>query len=315
VTLRNGDCDSAAALSASSTTLDLLLPWEFSPTVLLTTAAAVALYVRGMMGSAVPVPYSRRVAYFAGVGLIYSALQTSWEYYASHMFFVLQLQHFVLHDLGPALLAAAAPGATLFRGLSRWAGASRQARIRALGKPFHFLLDARIATALYVLTQLVWLLPPIFFDVMLNNGLYKVMSWCTVLGGLPFWHLMLDPRPHPLSRLRLRHRFFFLYLAMLPMTLVSAALAFSQSNWFPVYSVCGRFLPISPVMDQELGGSAMWIPGAALFGIVFFLSLGRKLDQAEITRHRAAGAPVISTLEGTSPGHADPHRGTAEDPA
>jgi hypothetical protein len=37
--------------------------------------------------------------------LIYSALQTQWDYFASHMFFVLQLQHFALHDLGPALLA------------------------------------------------------------------------------------------------------------------------------------------------------------------------------------------------------------------
>jgi putative membrane protein len=268
-----------------------------------------------MVGTAVSVPYPRRIAYFAGLGLIYLALQTRCEYYASHMFFVLQLQHFVLHDLGPALLAAAAPGATFFRGLSHSTGPRPQALMRALGQRLHLLLDARIATVLYVVTQLVWLLPPIFFDAMLSNRIYKVMSWSTVLGGLPFWHLMLDPRSYPSARLRLRQRFLFLYQAMLPMTLVSAALAFSQTNWFPVYEVCGRFLPISPVMDQELGGSAMWIPGAALFGIVFFLSLGRRLDQAEIVRPRAAGAPLISDLEGTSRAHADPRRGTAEGPA
>jgi len=296
-------------------TLDLLLPWEFSPTVLLTTGLAVALYIRGMVGTPVAVSYPRRIAYFAGVGLIYSALQTACEYYASHMFFVLQLQHFVLHDLGPALLAAAAPGATLFRGMPDWARPRLQAASRTLAKPLDFLFDVRAATALYVVTQLVWLLPPIFFDTMLSNPLYKLMSWSTVLGGLPFWHLMLDPRPHPLGGLRLRQRFFALYLAMLPMTLVSAALAFSQSNWFPVYAVCGRFLPISPVMDQELGGSAMWIPGAALFGIVFFLFLARRLDQAEIIRQHAAGAPLISNPAGTSRERADPHRGTAEGPA
>ena len=269
-----------------------------------------------MVGTAVAASYPRSIAYFAGVGLVYAALQTSCEYYASHMFFVLQLQHFVLHDLGPALLAAAAPGATLYRGLTHGAGSALQPRIRALGRPFHFLLDARIATALYIVTQLVWLLPPIFFDTMLSNRLYKVMSWSTVLGGLPFWHLMLDRQSYPLARLRLRQRFVFLYLAMMPMTLVSAALAFSQTNWFPVYAVCGRFLPISPVMDQELGGSAMWIPGAALFGIVFFMFLGRRLDQAGIVRHRApGGAPLISNPEGRSRAHADPSRGTAEDPA
>lgn len=297
------------------TTLDFLLPWEFSPTVLLTTGLALGLYVRGLIRTPGPVSRARSTAYFAGVGVLYLALQTACEYYASHMFFVLQLQHFVLHDLGPALLAAAAPGATLASGLPRRPGPRLQAPICALEAPFRFVLDLRIATLLYVVTQLVWLLPPIFFDTMLSNPLYELMSWTTVLGGLPFWHLMLDPRPHPLGGLRLRQRFFALYLAMVPMTLVSAALAFSQTNWFPVYAVCGRFLPISPVMDQELGGSAMWIPGAALFGIVFFMFLGRRLDQAEIVRHRAAGAPLISGLEGTSRAHADPSRGTAGDPA
>lgn len=270
------------------TTLDFALPWQFSPTVLLATALAVGLYVRGMAGTTLPVPYVRRVSYFGGVGLIYSALQTACDYYAGHMFFVLQLQHFVLHDLGPALLAAGAPGAALFRGMPQWARSRLQTPAAALRRLLNLLLDLRIATVLYVVSQLVWLLPPIFFEVMLSNRLFKAMSWITVLGALPFWHLILDPRPYPLSRLRLRYRFFALYVAMLPMTLASAALAFSQTNWYPVYAVCGRFLPISPVMDQELGGTAMWVPAAALFGVVFFLFLGRKLDQAGIVHPGAA---------------------------
>lgn len=265
-------------------TLEFMLPWELSPTVLLTAALAVALYVRGVMGTRLPVPYPRRLAYFAGVGFIYAALQTAAAYYASHMFFVLQLQHFALHDLGPALLAAAAPGAILSRGLPWPARARLQAAGRAMRRPLQVLLDARAATLLYVVSQLVWLLPPIAFDVMLSSRLFEVMNWSAVLGALPFWHLMLDPRPYPLARLRLRQRFFSLYLAMLPMTLASAALAFSRTNWYPVYAVCGRFMPISPVMDQELGGTAMWVPGAMLFGIVLFLFLARRLDQAETAR-------------------------------
>ena len=275
--------------------------------MLLTTVLAVGLYARGMTGTAAPTSPVRRVAWFAGVALIYLALQTSLNYYASHMFFVLQLQHFVLHDLGPALLAAATPGATLSRGLPRWARSWLQPIARTFQVPRELLLDPGIATALYVVSQLVWLLPAITFDVMLSNRLFELMSWSTVLGALPFWHLMLDPRPHPPARLRLRQRFIFLYLASLPMTFVSAALAFSQTNWYLVYAVCGRFLPISPVMDQELGGTAMWVPGALLFGGVLFVFLGRKLDQGAV--------PLTSGLAGTSPGHADPRRGTAAGPA
>lgn len=261
--------------------LELVLPWDFSPTVLLATTLAAALYLRGTLRDSASVSHLRRAAFFAGVLSIYCALQTACGYYASHMFFVLQLQHFVLHDLGPALLASAAPGAVLLRGLPRWTRSRLRSGGLAVGKPFHSLLDARLATLLYVVSQLVWLLPPIAFEVMLSNRLFRLMNWCTVLGALPFWFLVLDPRPSPHSRLRLRQRFFVLYLAMLPMTVASAALAFSQTNWYPVYAVCGRFLPISPVMDQELGGTAMWVPTALLFGLVFFIFLGRQLDRTE----------------------------------
>lgn len=294
-------------ITAALPPLDLLIPWEFSPTVLVTATLALVLYIRGIMGTTLSVHRARHVAYFAGVGLIYSALQTALNYYAGHMFFVLQLQHFALHDLGPALLAAAAPGRMLAAGLPRRARAPLQLAVRALRTPLEILLDARFATLLYIVSQLVWLLPRIAFDVMLSNRLFAVMNWSTVLGALPFWHLMLDPRSHGPARLRLRERFIFLYLAMMPMTLVSAALAFSQTNWYPVYAVCGRFLPISPVMDQELGGTAMWVPGAMLFGIVFFMFLGRRLDRA--------GIPLNSGPAGTSPEPADPRRGTVAGPA
>lgn len=285
--------------------LALVLPWQFSPTVLLATTLALVLYLRGAAASAAP--SLRRAAYFAGIALIYLALQTACGYYSSHMLFVLQLQHFVLHDLAPALLAAAAPGAALARGLPPWGGSRLQAVRGVLSRPLNLLLDVRIAAALYVVSQLVWLLPPIAFDVMLSNRLFELMNWSVVLGALPFWHLMLDPRRYPLARLRLRRRFIYLYLGMMPMTLASAALAFSQTNWYPVYAVCGRFLPISPVMDQELSGTAMWVPGAMLSGLVFFLFLGRRLDQGAIA--------VTSGSEGKSPGRADPRRGTAAGPA
>lgn len=264
-------------------TTEFLLPWQVSPTVLVAIAFAVILYVRGMRRTTPPAPLARRLAFFGGVAFIYAALQTSVEYFASHMFFVLQLQHFTLHDLGPALLAAAAPGAALARGLPERAEGTLPVAARALRGSSRLLRDPIGATAIYFVTQLIWFLPPLAFDAMISNWVYRIMSWSVVLGGLPFWHLILDPRPHPLSRLRLRYRFAILYLAMVPMMLLSAALAFSQTDWYPVYAVCGRFLPISAVADQQAAGMAMGIPGQLMFGIILFLALGRRLERASAT--------------------------------
>ena len=262
-------------------TLELMLPWELSPTVLIAIAVAAGLYARGMTCTVPPAPHARRIAYFCGLALIYAALQTRWDYFAGHMFFVLQLQHFTLHDLGPALLAAAAPGAALARGLPKGVRAHLPTVARVLRVPSRLVVDPVFAIAVYFVTQLIWFWPPIAFDAMISNWVYRLMSWSVVLGGLPFWHLMLDPRPHPLSRLRLRYRFVILYLAMVPLMVTAAALAFSQTDWYPVYAVCGRFLTIPAVTDQQLGGTALGIPGQVLFGLVFFLALGRRLERAD----------------------------------
>ena len=59
------------------------------------------------------------------------------------------------------------------------------------------------------------------------------------------------------------------------------ALTLSGSNWYPVYTVCGRFLATPPVADQQLRGVVMWVLGAALYAGAFFIVLGRNLGQDE----------------------------------
>ena len=276
------------------TQMGLLLPWQLSPTLLVALLLAAGLYLRGGARMVPRPPPLRRAAFLSGLGLIYLALQTSWDYYASHMFSVLQLQHFALHDLAPALLACAAPGAALANGVPKRLRARCEPARRPVQALARVLLDPRVAMLLYVGSLLIWLWPPVTFAVMVSNGLYKLMSWTALLGALPFWHLVLDPRSGPLARLRLRHRFALLYRGMAPMMLVSASLAFSTTDWYPVYAVCGRFAPISAVADQQLAGLAMWVPGGLLFGVVFVGFLGRRFERQGMpparTRLRSAGS-------------------------
>jgi len=281
-----------------------LLPWQFSPTVLCGLVLAAVLYGRGSRGMGLSA--GRRIAFYLGLLLIYCALQTAWEYFASHMMFVLQLQHFALHDLAPVLLAWAAPRAALTRGLPRFPRASRSPRLTHFTRLIHMraaglqetiraaarlLLNPVVAVMTYVAALLVWLWPPLTFDVMLSNELYRLMSWSVLAGALPFWLLVLDPRPYPLARLKPGHRIVMLHFAMLPIVLTGAALSLSDRNLYPVYAVCGRFLPIAPVSDQQLGGVVTWVLGAAVFALVFFIVLGRNLEQeeAELSARRLAG--------------------------
>jgi len=259
--------------------LALILPWEFSPVVLATVVIVVTLYARGASRAVGPIARSRYLMFYLGILLIYCALQTSWDYYASHMFFVHRLQHFVLHDVGPALLAASAPAGELVRGLPRWMSrhiATMAVRLRPVAR---VIFDPWTATALYVASLIVWIWPSVHFDVMLSNGLYRLMNWSVVVGDLPFWWLVLDPRPYPLARVRGGYRLLMLFIVMLPMMLAGAILSLSRRDWYTVYDICGRFAPVSALTDQHLGGLIIWIPGNVLLGVVALVVLRRILYQ------------------------------------
>ena len=257
--------------------LSRLLPWEVSPTVLVTVAVVIALYVRGVRRSRPATPVGRRIAFGAGLFLIYAALQTSWDYYASHMFFVHRMQHLVLHDIAPALLMGAAPGAALARGLPE-AVRRRLPVLKGVLRPLtRVLVDPWTASAFYIASLLLWLWPSVHFDVMLSDWLYRTMNWSVVLCDLPFWWIVLDPRPWPLARVKSGWRILMLAVVMLPMMIVGACLSLVQRDVYTVYAVCGRFLPISPVTDQQLGGLIIWIAGAFTIGVVFLFVFARML--------------------------------------
>jgi putative membrane protein len=275
--------------------LSQLLPWEFSPTVLATVAVVATLYARGVRRTDSPIPARRRVAFGLGLFLIYAALQTHWDYYASHMFFVHRLQHLVLHDVGPALLMGAAPGAALARGLPAPLRRRLGVLTAALRGPARLLLDPWTATVMYIASLLLWLWPSVHFDVMLSNGLYKAMNWSVVLGDLPFWWLVLDPRPWPLARVKQGWRILMLVAVMPPMMAAGAILSLSERDRYLVYDVCGRFLPISAITDQQVGGLVIWIAGGLTIGIVFLIVIARMLG------HEKRAAPAATALRVAKP--------------
>jgi putative membrane protein len=276
------------ALSLSSV-LYQLLPWEVSPTVLVTVAVVAALYFRGAGRTDPETPMGRRIAFGSGLVLIYAALQTHWDYYASHMFFVHRLQHLVLHDVGPALLMGAAPGAALARGLPEALRRRLSALRVALRGPARALIEPWTATAMYIASLLLWLSPTVHFDVMLSDWLYRTMNWSVVLADLPFWWLVMDPRPWPLARVKSGWRILMLLVSMLPMMVIGAILSLAQHDEYRVYEVCGRFLPIAPVVDQQLGGLIIWIGGSFFIGIIVLVVFARMLGHVKRAAPTALG--------------------------
>jgi putative membrane protein len=267
--------------------LAFLLPWEFSPPALALCAGAVLVYARG----ARRLPAGERpgagctVAFVAGWALIYFVLQTRWDYYSQHMFFMHRIQHLVLHHLGPFLVVLSQPLPALARGLP----ASAVERVvrpfwrhRLTRLAYRALQNWLVAPVLFVGLIYLWLTPSIHFDAMLSLPLYLVMNWSMLLDGLLFWALMLDPRSRREGALLgLGPRIFLLLAAIVPQIAIGARIGLATHELYDVYTVCGRAWPMSALTDQSLGGLITWIPAAMMhvLGVLLLLARWMRSDQ------------------------------------
>jgi putative membrane protein len=272
-------------------------PWEFSPTVYLATALALFWYWRGV---ALAPPEERpaawrQVAYVLGVGLVYAVLQTRFEYWSLHMFFLHRLQHVAMHHLGPFLIALGAAGGAVRYGMPAWL--RRLVEARAMRALMRIVQQPLVASFLFVGLVFFWLIPPIHFAAMLDRRLYAVVNWSMVVDGILFWWLVLDPRPKPPARVSYGTRAALSFGVMFPQIALGAIIAFSPRDLYPYYDLCGRLFPsIDAIADQHFGGLIIWIPPAMMSVIGMMLAIGALCQHEDATIETSPEGAALAEL-------------------
>lgn len=259
-------------------------PWDFSALQYLAATLSLFWYGRGIgrLPAAERPSAWRSVAFVAGVLVLYAVLQTRFEYWSQHMFFLNRAQHVVMHHLGPFLIALGWPGTPIKRGMPAWV--QRVSESRPVAAAVRLLQQPVLAVVLFVGLFYVWLIPSIHFHAMINPLLYQVMNWSMVLDGVLFWCLVLDPRPHPPARVSFGARAALSVAVMFPQIALGAIITFSGRDLYPYYDLCGRLFPsISALNDQHIGGIVSWIPPAmmSVLGVVVILNMLRLAEEAE----------------------------------
>ncbi len=272
-----------------------LLPWEFSPTVVIVTLAALVLYGRGWRRVGSAAGLARPAAFIAGVALPYAFLETHLEYYSLHLFWLQRIHHLVLHHLAPFLLALSAPGPILEQGTPSWIKTLlwRPLAVSPACRSFYRILQQPVvASGLFVGLIFFWLTPAMQFDGMVSRRVYDVMNASMLIDGILFWWLMVGPEdPTRLARLSYGARMAVLVAITIPQSILGAYLTFHASVLYPSFSVCGRAGSLSPLLDQQLAGLNTWIPAGMMSAVGLAVVASRWLADD-------SGGSVISAAAG-----------------
>lgn len=239
--------------------------WHFTPDIVLLALLAVALYVAGLRRlrgrETLPSPW-RSASFLGGVALVFFALESPLDSLSEHLFFIHQIQHFLLHSIGPMLVMLAAPQGPLLTGSPRalrhyligpvMANGPVRVVFRAVSRP-------TAATLLFVGSLYLWQWPVLHDLAVRNDAVHYAMHVSMLVAGLVFFWCVFDVRPAPLGA-RYGARVTMLWVAVVGNILLGAVTTLKRDVLYTAYDAFGRLWGFAGLADEQLGGLIIWIP-------------------------------------------------------
>ena len=265
--------------------------WGFvtNPVPSLFLLAALYLYINGLNNwpnPTHPINNWQKGSFFAGILVLFAALQSPMEPLAEHYFSIHQLQHLLVRMVGPLLLLLGAPLTPMLRGMPPWL---RKGVVRRLVRmpPARWVYGKITNPIFTVVTFLgllyVWQAPGPHDLAVHNDWVHELMHGTMLISGFLFWWIVIDPKPHR-SRLHYGLRVLYLGLIVLPNTLLGAAITFQEGLIYSAYQELPRpWEGLSHLSDQRFGGLMLWVPGDMMCiisaGIVMYMWYQREMEE------------------------------------
>ena len=268
-----------------------LTAWGFitNPVPSLFLLASLYFYINGLNSwpnPTHPVSNWQKASFFAGILVLFAALQSPVEPLAEHYFSIHQVQHILVRMVGPLLILLGAPLTPMLRGMPTWL---RQGVIRRIVRTsvahwiYWKITNPVFTIAAFLGLLFFWQIPGPHDLAVHNDYVHELMHGTMLISGFLFWWIVVDPKPHR-SRLHYGLRVLYLGLIVLPNTLLGAAITFQERLIYSAYQELPRpWEGFSYISDQRLGGLTLWVPGDMMCiigaGIVMFMWYQREMEQ------------------------------------
>jgi putative membrane protein len=294
----------ADAISPTVSVHTLLTGWQTDSLSLVSLAIELALAVwyvvsvRRLAARGRSWPRARTVSYLAGTALIIIAVQSGLAAYDDQVFWVHVIQHLLLMNFAPILLALSAPVTLALQASNR---STQRVLLGILHHPVvEWLTNPVVVVIAAYGTMLVYFLSP-FYNFSLEHPLIHDLTHLHFLiSGCLFWWLVVGRDP---SRWRLSHpaKLGFLAAGIPVNAILGVSLTGATASIAPHFHTLG---------DTHVGGSILWVVGELTsliaMGIVLYQWMQYDERQAIRADRRADAEAALANDTGTaatSPAH------------
>jgi putative membrane protein len=227
------------------------------------------------------VPAWRAACFIVGIIILALALSNPMDELADRAFSMHMVQHMLLIKIiAPLLLLGE------FTSVFLWAVGNKAAhrlgagwkRSRWAGTLWQRLTHPWTAWILFTLCLWIWHIPT-FYQIALKNELIHDVEHLMFLGTslLFWWYLLQKGSDH---RTRYGMVVLYLFAALMQESALGALLTFSSASWYSSYASAALW-GLSPLVNQQLAGVIMWLPGGIFFMLLIVLYFGQWLQAIE----------------------------------
>jgi cytochrome c oxidase assembly factor CtaG len=144
-----------------------------------------------------------------------------------------------------------------------------------------------VAWWLFVANLWLWHQPAAYQAALESEPIHLVQHLLFFGTAVLFWWPVIGPAPMR-SRLAYPSRMLYVFVTWLPNSVLGAGITFAPSVLLPFYAARPRHFGLDPLVDQQLAGLTMWLPGDAIYAAAMMVLLLATLRQEDRRDAQAA---------------------------
>jgi putative membrane protein len=238
---------------------------------ILVVAALYAVRARNLGRRGRPVPGRRQAWFYTGMAVLVVAVASPiHEIGETRLFYVHMAQHLLIGDLAALFVVLGLTGG-LLRPLLAFPSVRR---LRFLGHPL-------IALPLWVLNLYLWHLPGAYQAALSHPGLHALQHQLFFLTGVLMWAAVVEPIPGP-AWFGSGWKAAYVLAVRVAGAILGSVFIWAGTPFYPHYAHGERLAGVSPLTDQTIGGSIMFVEGGVVTLAVFAWLFLRWTREAEL---------------------------------